>query len=361
LAGFTAAICSPWWACPVAADLHPVYWNAWARFHTRTVAAMSAPPGAAAFGPVVAEADAHWRLMRADDHGVPMDAEKADQWLDVALVGAILGANGVLDETMDRAPQLSVLRLTLDTFLNPSVDVEGTSSGVRVAHRSGGRERQRLVQAEADAGFTGAPTRRPSFSVGLSWNLKTADAAPEDPLFSPGAYLSLLRVAGYDLRATYGAFDGDWAVNGRQKLAPHVFALGAIRTADRPVVPQLVLDRFGPPDPAQPGAWLVGAMWETPWSPWQLRLERVAAWAGENVVWRVVGRAEWGTLPPGRRSVHLAPLPETRPWRPNDLVSPIESPADPPLPPQDPPETTAPRSRRRGGLLDPSPEMAGGG
>jgi hypothetical protein len=318
-----------WYELPVAVALHPVRYDYGARYQALLAGAMGGATGSPAFGPVVAEADVHWRLLAATGHGLPLTADDAPRWRDAAISGATVAFDALVDETFARAPQLDAVRAAVDAVLSPSLEARSTEGGpLRVAPGTGAA-RARLDRAEADypsadAARFAARARaaaRPTVRLGVDWRLRDADAPETDPLLSYGAYVSTTRVALTRFRADLSARDLAWSVSARQQLNDPLSLVASARAAD-------------PPESARdgeratlrvPGRVAAGLLYVTP-TGWELRLEHARVTTDDTWTWTVSARSERRTPIPARIDPPLGAreteegLPDVPPSGPNVLA-----------------------------------------
>ena len=322
-----AASPEAWRAQPVATELHAVAWNYGARYQALVASGMGGRGASSVFGPVVAEADVHWRLIEATGEGLPMDAATAGKWRDTALAGSFIASERLFDESLGRSPELYALYLAADAFANPTMEIQRSGKGVDVGHRPG-RAQSHLDREEIDA----PPTRdsrgpNPTVRVGMDWTLRDEDAAPESDLLRWTAFLSLESVLLTRFRADFSLFDHTWVATARQRVYPQVYLSASLASAQPPE--KDVGPASGVPDL---GRVSTGILWSMPGAAdWSLRLDRVVTLKDDSVTWTVTLRGEGHT----RISARLDPplggypgLPTVVVGRPN-VVAPWGNPLKP--------------------------------
>lgn len=323
-----------WAGTPVAVDLHPVVFDYGHRYQSLLASGMGGPKASPVFGPVVAEADLHWRLLAETGEGLPMDAETADRWRDAAVAGAVVAFEGLLDETFRRAPQLRVLQVAADTVINPTVEIKRRDGHVAVDHPTGAAKRD-LERAEAELDML--PVRHPNASVrtGLDWKMKAADAPDDEPLLAWTAYVTATETAVTSMRADVALSDLQWSVYARERVYPKVYLTASARSVDvqRP--------RGAPLEVPEPGKVAAGVLWAIPWQPgWSVKLERIAGLQDDSTTWMVTLRGENRTPIPARLQPPLGEvetgglaLPDLPDREPNAVAA-WRPPPPPPPPPK---------------------------
>jgi len=264
----------------VARTLHPVAFHYGARFQALLADTMGGTRASPVFGPVVAQADVHWRLLSATGRGLPLDALSPEQWRDTALAGSFLAGERLFDETIARAPVLYGAYLVGDTLLSPSLEVRRRGpKQVAVEHRDGGSARRAVELAEAEL----LDMRRdrkpsPSVAVGLDWDLREEDAPKNAPLLRYTGWLSLTEVGLSGLRVEFAPTSLTWVVSGKEQLRPRLYLIGSARSDEKA------------PDPARLSG---GLMWLLPWrGNWNLRVERIVPLLEDDARWMVTLRCE---------------------------------------------------------------------
>ncbi|MDP2314407.1 MAG: hypothetical protein Q8P41_16010 [Pseudomonadota bacterium] len=304
-----------WTALPVSDGVHPVGFHYGRRYQEVLAGTMGGPRASAAFGPTVAQADVHWRLLDATGRGLPEGALSATAWRDAAVAGSLLAGEQLFDETVERAPVLYGVYLAADTVLSPSFDVRPREERVEVRHRSGGPARRAVERAEEELGGP-RPGRKPSpgFGVGLDWNLRDLDAPDDAALVKYTAWMNLTELGLSSLRLELVPTSLAWVVSGREQLRPRVFLIGSARSAELT------------PDPARVSG---GVMWLLPWrGSWNLRVERIVSLQEVDERWMITLRCENRTGVPAPLSPALGDrgrggpgLPWVPEMRPNTVTS----------------------------------------
>ena len=161
----SAAPCTPWISCPVAADLHPVRADLGADYQRALERTMAGRRSSPLFSATLNEAEAHWRLLAATDRGLPLTADDATAWRDLSLAGSFLSIDRAIGDTVSRSEEAAAFRTAADTFVSPSVEVVVPPGGrpVRVGHPSGWGVYQRFQrqEEETDLDAENAPPPRP--------------------------------------------------------------------------------------------------------------------------------------------------------------------------------------------------------
>jgi hypothetical protein len=274
-------VAPPTWAeLPVARTLHPVAFHYGARFQGLLADTMGGTRASPVFGPVVAQADVHWRLLAATGRGLPLDALSPAQWRDTALAGTFLAGERLFDETIARAPVLHGAYVVGDTLLSPSLEVRRRGpKQVEVNHRDGGSARRNVERAEAEL----VDVRRernatPTLGAGLDWDLREEDAPENAPLLRYTAWLNLTELGITGLRVEFAPASLTWTVSGKEQLRPRLYLIGSARSDEKA------------PDPARLSG---GVMWLLPWrGNWNLRVERIVPLLEDDARWMVTLRCE---------------------------------------------------------------------
>lgn len=281
---------SPAWPtppCPVpaVAELQPVAWDYAARLRALEADAFGGRTASAALGPTVAEADVYWRFVAATGRGSALPADAPAVWRDTAVAGSLLALNRLVDETVDRAPQIAMLRGVADAAINPNLELHSASGApMRVSHRTGGRNARRVQDASIEEGF--APPRHPGLAFGLDWKTKDDDAPPEAPILSWGAWLAVDGLSGASLRADLDLVHDAWTVNLRRRAGYGLALVASARSAARAVTPD---------------DWSVGVALDVPrWRDETIRLERRQSFAAAvpDAAWVLTVRVEHHTAAP---------------------------------------------------------------
>lgn len=296
-----------WADRPVARELHPVAFHYGRRYQELLEGLMGGPRASPVFGPVVAEADVHWRLLDATGRGLPLDADKAQRWWDTSLAGGLLAVERLLDETVERAPTLYGVYVAGDTLLSPSFDVRrGDDEALVLVHRPGGAAARSVERREEELAM-GQRRGRPSPSVGagLDWELRDEEAPETSPLVRYTAWLATTEIAVSSLRLEVAPENLAWTVSARQALAPRLFAIGSARSDER-----------GPPPARLQG----GLMWVPPLpGSCNVRAERIVELLVPDERWMLTLRCENRTRIPAPLSPPLGDRGRegpTLPWAP---------------------------------------------
>jgi hypothetical protein len=299
-----------WEDIPAAADLDPVRFDYGRRFQELLAGTMGGRNASPVFGPIVAEADVHWRLVEATGRGLPIDAERAATWRDASLSGSVLAATRVLDETLDRAPVLRAVWTVGDAILSPSIDARGSDEGLVVTHHIGGPPQRALERAEADEVVPPGPRKPPTgIATGLDWSLRENDETQRDLKVRYTAWLSGTGVGITTFRLEVLPISRAWSLSGREQVVPRVFLIGNARSVD---------------DRPDPGRLSGGLMWLIPGRDnWNVRLERIVALDEVDTRWLITLRCEnrtsipAGLDPPlgdrGRPGTQLPAVPDRGP------------------------------------------------
>lgn len=305
----------PWGEIPFVVAPHPVAFHYGRRYQEVLVDTMGGPRGSPVFGPLVAQADVHWRLVDATGVGLALDADTATRWRDAAIAGSLIAAESVLDETVERAPVLYGVYIAADTLLSPSFDLRETGPekrDVELVHRSGGPARRAIERAEDELGEPGRSRKpTPSLGVGLDWDLRDEEAPETSPLIQYTAWLTTTEIGITSFRAEVAPATLAWVVTGREMLRPKLFAIGTARSADLNPTPSRLSG---------------GLMWMLPWDGWSLKAERIVSLEKEDDTrWMLTLRCENRTRVPappspalgdrGRPGPTLPWVPDTRPNR----------------------------------------------
>ncbi len=274
-----------WRDLPVAWPPHPVGYHYGRRYQELLAALVGGPGASPVFGPVVAEADVHWRLLGATGVGLDLAPEEAERWRDTALAGSLFAMERLADETLERAPTLYGVYIAGDTLLSPSFDVRAANADrteVELVHRAGGVAARRLERAEAELamGRLGKPRGRPapSMGAGLDWELRSDDQPETAPLVQYTGWLSATEIGLTSVRLEVAPGPLAWTVSARQILAPRLFAIGTARS--EPTTPTL-------------GRVSGGLMWTPPLpGSCNVRAERILAYEDADERWMLTLRCE---------------------------------------------------------------------
>ncbi len=276
----------PWPAIPVARALHPVGHHYGRRYQSLLGSIVGGPRASPVFGPTVAEADVHWRLLDATGRGLDLDPAAAERWRDMALAASFLATERLVDETVERAPTLYGVYVAGDTLMSPSFDLRKKGpEEIEVVHRPGGPTARALERAEEELAL-GRPRGRPTpaLGVGLDWELRDAEAPESAPLVQYAAWLSATELGLTSLRVELAPASLAWNVSGRQLLVPRLFLIGTARSVD-----------LGP----DPGRLSGGLMWVPPLpGSCNVRAERILALEEDDDRWMLSLRCENRTPAP---------------------------------------------------------------
>lgn len=283
-----------WGALPVAQGLHPVGYHYGVRFQQILVSTMGGPRASATFGPFVAQADVHWRLLDATGRGLPLEALSPTAWRDAAFAGSLLTGERLFDETVERAPALYSLYLVADTLMSPSVDVRRRNKDqLAVTHRSGGPARRAAERAEDELGPTRVVRQPPAATVGvgLDWELRAVDAPADSALIRYTAWLNVTEVGLSSVRFEFVPGSLAWVLSARERLRPRVYLIGSARSAE---------------ETSELGRLSGGIMWLLPWrGNWNVRFERIVSLDVAEERWMVTLRCENRTRVPAPLSPPL--------------------------------------------------------
>jgi hypothetical protein len=295
--GVPRAYAVTWNDLPVAVDLH-VLRPAWERrWQESALGAMGGRTASPAFGPVVAEADVHWRLVAATGTGLYADdaAARDLRWRDAALDGAALAADRWARETLAAAPSLQTVRVLAWMIAAPGVTFEERPDGAfRVAPAVVVPGEAARARVEAVTPEDALPERRPRrggalrLAAGAGWEVQAREPAP----VAVAPWVSLAR-GGLRARGDLNLATGAWGLTTRVP-GPRTFAAVASlasRAADDAVRGLVVAPR--PVGRAAGGvAWALAPGWE-------LRLEGIAGPEAPADVWLTL-RSERRTPAPAR-------------------------------------------------------------
>ncbi|MFN7144519.1 MAG: hypothetical protein ACK4YP_12145 [Myxococcota bacterium] len=221
-----------WHELPVAFAPHPVAYHYGRRFQSLVRGKMGGTRASPVFGPTVAEADVHWRLLQETGRGLPLDPGDAERWRDMALAGSLLAGESLMTETLERAPTLYGVYVVGDTLLSPSFDVRPVGKDrVEVRHRDGGNTSRRVERDEEELAID-RPRRRPppKMSTGLDWELRDESAPKSAPLVEYTAWLSATELGLTSFRVEVAPTSLAWNVSGRQEVLPRVYLIGSARS-----------------------------------------------------------------------------------------------------------------------------------
>lgn len=270
---------------PVVTELRPAAYDYGARFQALEAAALGGRGASPVFGPTVAAADVYWRLYTETGRGSWLGPDAPATWRDTALAGSLLALNRLVDETVDRAPQIAAIRAAADAVVNPNLEIRTSPHGPpQASHRTGGRNARALQDAELNDGL--AAPRRPGAAVGLDWTIRDDDAPADAPLLSWGAWMAVDGVAGANVRADLDLVHTAWAVTARERLIGGLSLVAAVRSAPRDVTP---------------AAWSTGLALHPPrWRDGTLRLERRQSLdpVATDASWTLTLRVEHRTAAP---------------------------------------------------------------
>lgn len=326
----SAAEPDDWADLPAVWGLHPVTLHYGERYQAWVEESMAGERAPAVFGPVVAEADLHWRLLAATGEGLRLAEDDPALWRDTALAGSLIAVNRVVDETVARSPQAQAFRVGLDAILTPRVAVSrADGKGVVVSHPTAGRLERTAELRDFEAAIVDG-RRPPTVDAGFDWDLRDEEDDPRTPLLAYAPYLALSSVLRTDLRAELRTRTLQWTLTGRHRVARGAWVVGSVRSvAEAP----------------DPGSWAVGAMWSLPFADgWTARLDRTVE-LGEQVRWLLSVRCERRTPIPGRPGHAPGATPDEEPWLPwvpergPLVIAPLAPPGD--LPPEAPPTPTS--------------------
>lgn len=326
----SAAEVDDWADLPAVWGLHPVTVHYGERYQAWVEQSMAGERAPAVFGPVVAEADLHWRLLAATGEGLPLDDTDAALWRDTALAGSLIAVNRVVDETVARSPQVQALRVGLDAILSPRIAVSrAEGEGLTVSHPTAGPRERAAELRDFEAAIVDR-RRPPTIDAGFDWDLRDEEDDPRTPFLAYAPYLALSSVLRTDLRAELRTRTLQWAITGRHQLMRRTWVVGSVRSV---------------PEAPDPGSWAVGAMWTPPFAEgWTARLDRTVV-LGEQVRWLLSLRCERRTPIPGRAGHAPGATPGEEPWLPRVpnrdplLIAPLAPPGD--LPPEPRPTATS--------------------
>ncbi len=269
-----------WEEIPVGRSLHPVRFQYGRRYQQLVTRTMGGPRASAVFGPIVAQADVHWRLLDATGRGLPGSALSPTAWRDSAFAGSLLAGEQLLDETIEGAPVLYGVYLAVDTLLSPSFDVRRSQpKRVQVSHRSGGPTRRAVERAEEElAEPRPEPRTYPAVGAGLDWALREEDAPADSPFVRYTAWVNVSELGLTSMRFEFAPADLSWVLSGREKVIPRVYLIGSARSEDLEPVPARLSG---------------GIMWLLPWrGNWNLRFERIVSFSADEERWLVTLRCE---------------------------------------------------------------------
>ena len=315
-----ASPCIEWETCPVAAALHPVSWSYAQAYQSGLEEVMSGKHASPLFSPTLNEAEAHWRLLAATGRGLRLPSDTPSKWRDLALAGAFLSFNRVVDVTTARSDEAAALRTAADTMISPSAELVVPTNGraAHLEHHTGGETRTQFERAEEEEALD--PDEIPSFKqphppvrvgAAVGWKLRELDAPTTAPILTWDADLSVHN-AGITLwRADLDLLHLHWDAAARERIFDGVSLGVGAHSADT-----------GP----EPERWSAGVYWN-PRPNWVVSAQRSAPFDERSWRFDVALRVELGTFLPGRLDPSLAGVPSVVDTGPNLLVLPGASPS----------------------------------
>ena len=272
---------------PLTAELRPVVLDYGERLHALETASMGGPTSSPVFGPTVAQADVYWRFAIATGRGTWLPTDAATTWRDTALTGSLLALNRLVDETVERAPQIAALRTAADLLVNPNLELRAPAGATpRVGHQTGGNNQRKLSDQELLQGLPLDHRPDPKIGVGVDWATRSPDAPDDAPLLEYGAWFAMSNIGVTNLRADVDLIRGAWTVTARERLIPGLYLTTSARSAERSV---------------EVATWSAGCSLTITQVPgWTLRLDRKQALneADDNVTWALSLRSERKTVVP---------------------------------------------------------------
>lgn len=278
---------------PLVTELRPATLDYGERLYTLENAALGGPAASPVFGPTVAQADVYWRFYAATGRGTWLPGDAATLWRDTAVAGSLLALNRLVDETVDRAPQIAAMRTAADLLVNPNLELHAPAGQrPRLGHQTGGANQRKLADQELLQGLPPDHRPDPKIGVGVDWSTRSSDAPVEAPLIEYGAWFAMSNIGVTNLRADLDLLRGAWAVTAREKLLPGFFLTTSARSADRSLTP---------------GVWSVGCTVNFTKLPgWTWRFDRRQSLDGAQgqagieapVTWTLSLRAERKTATP---------------------------------------------------------------
>lgn len=247
---------------------------------------MGGPGASVVFGPTVALADVYWRLQSATGRGCWIPDDSAATWRDTALAGSLLSFNRLVDETVERAPQIDTIRTAADFVLNPNLAVlVPKGRRAKLQHDTGGEPQRRIDQQALEQGQVNDHKPEPKFGFGVDWTTRSADSPPQSPLLEYSAWISSTNLGLSNVRADLDLLHLTWRVNAREKLVRNLYAVASARSDERSF---------------EPGAWSGGLSWTVPHvSGWSLRADRKQSFDLNPVVtWTITLTGEQRTVIP---------------------------------------------------------------
>ncbi len=250
---------------------------------------MGGPNASPVFGPTVAQADVYWRFYLATGDGTWLPSDAATTWRDTALVGSLLGLNRLVDDTVDRAPQISALRTAADLLVNPNIELHAPAHGkAHLGHQTGGNNQRKVADQELLQGLAINHRPDPKIGAGVDWSTRSPDAPEEAPLLEYGAWFAMSNIGVTNLRGDVDLLRGAWMVTAREKLMPGLYLSTSARSVDRSF---------------EPATWSAGVSLTLSHIPgWTLRLDRKQAMNSTvpDATWTISLRAERkGVVPRG--------------------------------------------------------------
>ena len=167
---------------PLTAELRPVVLDYGERLYALENTSMGGPTSSPVFGATVAQADVYWRFAIATGRGTWLPTDAATTWRDTALAGSLLALNRLVDETVERAPQIAALRTAADLLVNPNLELRAPAGAMpRVGHQTGGNNQRKLSDQELLQGLPLDHRPDPKIGVGVDWSTRSPDAPDDAP------------------------------------------------------------------------------------------------------------------------------------------------------------------------------------
>lgn len=247
---------------------------------------MGGPKASVVFGPTVALADVYWRLQAATGRGCWLPDDSAAKWRDTALAGSLLAFNRLVDETVERAPQIDAIRTAADFLVNPNLAVlVPKGRRAKLHHDTGGETQRKVDEQELEQGHVNDRKPEPKLGFGVDWTTRSPDSPPESPFLEYSAWISATNIGITNVRADMDLLHLTWSVNAREKLVRGFFAVASARSEEKSF---------------EPGAWGGGVLWTVPRvSGWSVRADRKQTFDLNPVVtWTITLTGEQRTAVP---------------------------------------------------------------
>ena len=182
----TAAAQSPWYATPVAVDLHPVGESLMGRWQRNVSDVMSGPGASPLFRSTAAAMDVHWRLSAYDTEPPWLMDDQRTRAMELSWVGTTMALQLTAQQILARNDTMSTIYRSLRTLTGPSLEVQRHGDSMRVRLNEGDKNPSVAIARLQESPPSLSPRLKVSSGLHLIESTELSDEGEEYVVIRPG-------------------------------------------------------------------------------------------------------------------------------------------------------------------------------